>query len=440
MFSLARTAKKVVALTLAASSALALGALPANAVIASPPTVFTYDAEAIGQNGWSNILGYSSANDNSAWGNYVNDQPAGGSGIGSVAVKAHMGNGVVSNTAVGAIAATDSLISAGNMTASISFWAPQAGKVVSLAVTDDSYGNAIAVNASAVTVVGWQKLYFDFSTPTTGTYNSAIAYNRANLDYDTASQVTSSDFYFDNASFNGGTVYPLVPATNFDYEANTVGQNGWANMLGYTSANDGSAWGNYVSDQPAGGSAGVKAVKAHMGNATSNIAVGSIADGSSLISNADKTVTMNFWSPAANKVVALVVTDNWYGNAVVKTATAATQGWQVLTFDFATPTSGSFNSGIAYNRANMVYDYGTTGVSADFYFDDVAFNGTTSAALVGVVSSPTSYRIALDAADRKLDPAGTAEFLACAWWCDAVTHPYVRYMTKGATFALDYTV
>lgn len=440
MFSLTRAAKKVVALTLAAASALSLGSLPANAVIASPATVFTYDAEAIGQGGWSNILAYSSANDGSAWGNYVNDQPTGGSGIGAVAVKAHMGNGTVSNVAVGSIASTDSLISAGNMTASISFWSPAAGKTVAMELTDSNYGNGISTNASAVTVAGWQKLYFDFTTPTAGTYSSAIAYSKANLRYDTASQVTSADFYFDNASFNGGTIYPLVPATNFTYESDTVGQNNWANMLGYSSANDGSAWGNYVSDQPAGGSAGAKAVKAHMGNATSNIAVGSIPDGSSLISDADKTVTMNFWSPAANKTVALVVTDNNYGNAVVKTTTATNLGWQVLTFDFATPTSGTFSSGISYNRANMVYDFGTTGVSADFYFDDVAFNGTTSAALVGVSSGPTAYRIALDAADRKLDPAGTTEFLACAWWCDSVTHPYVRYMTKGATFALDYTV
>ena len=445
MFSLNRIAKRFISLALAASGPLAFGAMPASATIASPATVFTYDSEATGQAGWSNVLGYSSANDNSAWGNFVNDQPAGGSGVGAVAVKAHMGNGAVSNTAVGSIASTDSLIGAGTMTASISFWAPAAGKVVSMALTDSNYGNAIAVNASATTVVGWQKLYFDFTTPTTGTYSSAIAYSKANIDYDTASQVTSADFYFDNAAFNGGTNYPLVPSTNFNYESNTAGMNGWANMLGYTSANDNSAWGNYVDSAtglPAGGSAGTIGVKAHMGNATSNIAVGSIADGSSLISDADKTVTMNFWSPAAGKTVALVVTDNNYGNAVVKTATAASQGWQVLTFDFATPTSGSFSSSISYNRANMVYDFGHTGASTDFYFDDVAFNGATSAALVPVNNGPsiTSYRIALDSADRKLDPAGTTEFLACSWWCDNVTHPYVRYMTKGQTFVLDYTV
>jgi hypothetical protein len=435
--------KRFVSLALAAAAPLTFGVLPANAVVAAPATVFTYDSEATGQNGWGNVLGYASAGDFSEWGNFVNDQPAGGSGVGSIAVKSHMGNGAVSNTAVGSIAASDSLIGAGTMVASISFWAPQAGKVVSMGLTDSNYGNGIAVDATTTTVVGWQKLYFDFTTPTTGTYSASIAYSKANLDYDPASLVVSQDFYFDNASFNGAANYPLVPSTVFNYESNTVGQNGWSNVLGYTSLNDGSAWGNYVSDHPAGGSSGTKAVKAHMGGGTSNISVGSIADGSSLISNADKTVTMNFWSPAAGKSVALAVTDNNYGNAVLKTATATAQGWQVLTFDFATPTSGTFNSEISYNRANMVYDFGNTGVSADFYFDDVAFNGASSAALASVVSGPAVANIRL----KSVSTAGA--FLTPAAWGWAPGHccnqpatdtVYLKYLTYGTSYTLAYNI
>lgn len=131
-----------------------------------------------------------------------------------------------------------------------------------------------------------------------------------------------------------------APAILFDYESNSVGMNGWSNMLGYSSANDNSAWGNYVDGTtglPTGGSAnGTKGVKAQKGNATSNTAIGSLANGSSLVSSTTRTVTMKFHAPEAGKTVQLQLTKDDYSSAQNATASAVTSvGWQTLTFEFS---------------------------------------------------------------------------------------------------------
>ncbi len=445
--------RKIVSLAtatlLTAAAFTGLAASPAMATAApAPATLFNYESNTVGSNGWANMLGYTSANDNSAWGNYVDGTtglPAGGSASGSIGVKAQKGN-LISNSAIGSIANGSSLISSTTRTVTMNFYAPQAGKNVALNLTLDDYSGGISADASALTTVGWQVLSFTF--PSSVDFNQS--YNRANVSYDTASAVGGSTsanyvYYYDDVSFNGASAAPIAPATLFNYESNTVGASGWANLLGYTSANDNSAWGNYVDSNaglPAGGSAtGSIAVKAQKGNGTSNTAIGSIPANASLLSASRHVVTMNFYAPQAGKIVALNVTHDDYQGAVSANASATTTvGWQVLTFTF----SNSIDYSQTFNRANVSYDTassvgGNSSANYVYYYDDVAFNGATGASLASQ-NQTVNYDVRLQSS-LKNTATDAAEWTDCGGnsWC-ANNNYYMKMIAAGASTTLSYVV
>ena len=392
-FKNSKFASMLTSAVLLATSLVTLSAAPASADAPAPAILFDYESNTVGMNGWSNVLGYTSANDGSAWGNYVNaSDQAGGSSYGTKMVKGQKGN-ATSNTAIGNIANGSSLVSSTTRTVTMKFYAPEAGKTVALQITKDDYSGGQSVTASATTTVGWQTLTFVFP----GSLDFTQSYNRANVSYDTGSTVggnTSANYvyFYDDVSFNGAQ---LAPPTLFNYESNTVGMNGWANVLGYTSANDGSAWGNYVNaaDQAGGSASGTKMVKGQKGNATSNTAISAdaIAASSSLIAYASRTVTMNFYAPAAGKTVVLGVQTVDYSATLTTSATATTTaGWQTLTFTF--PTSANY--AVEWRRAWVSYEPERTtggGNTSDnvYFYDDVAFNGATPAALTSQSSGFT---------------------------------------------------
>ncbi len=380
-----KLASMLTSAVLLATSLVTFAAAPASADAPAPAILFDYESNEIGMNGWSNVLGYTSANDNSAWGNYVSaaDQ-AGGSSYGTKMVKGQKGN-AVSNTAIGSIANGSSLISSTTRIVTMRLYAPEAGKTVQLQLTKNDYSAAQNATASQVTSVGWQTLSFEFSAGIDFTQS----FNRANVSYDIASNVGGSTsanymYFYDDVSFNGA---PLAPPTLFNYESNEVGMNGWGNVLGYTSAGDNTAWGNYVNaaDQAGGSATGTKMVKGQKGNASSNTAIGAdaISASSSLISYQNRSVTMNFYAPAAGKTVVLGVQTVDYSATLTTSATATTTaGWQTLTFTF--PTSANY--GVDWRRAWVAYDpERTTGggnaTENVYFYDDVAFNGATPAAL-----------------------------------------------------------
>jgi hypothetical protein len=380
-----KLASMLTSAVLLATSLVTLTAVPASADAPAPAILFDYESNEIGMNGWNNVLGYTSANDNSAWGNYVSaaDQ-AGGSSYGTKMVKGQKGN-AVSNTAIGSIANGSSLISSTTRIVTMRLYAPEAGKTVQLQLTKNDYSAAQNATASQVTSVGWQTLSFEFSAGIDFTQS----FNRANVSYDIDSTVGGNAsanymYFYDDVSFNGA---PLAPPTLFNYESNEVGMNGWGNVLGYTSAGDNTAWGNYVNaaDQAGGSATGTKMVKGQKGNASSNTAIGAdaISASSSLISYQNRSVTMNFYAPAAGKTVVLGVQTVNYSDTLTTSATATTTvGWQTLTFTF--PTSANY--GVDWRRAWVAYDpERTTGggnaTENVYFYDDVAFNGATPAAL-----------------------------------------------------------
>ena len=451
--------------TLATSALLLTSGLvgvssPASAVDAeAPATLFNYENNVVGENGWANMLAYDLCTDvdgnglpaHRGWGNYANP-PTGGSASGAIAVKGKNGCGSVSVVSIGSIDAAKSLLSAEHLTVTMNFYEPDSigGKVVELSFVDDGYQNAIAKNASALTVPGWQTLSFDFTTPDTGTRDLAIPYNRARIDYDPSSVLMSQEFWMDDVAFNGATPAPLAPATLFNYENNVVGENGWANMLAYDLCTDVDGdglpahrgWGNYAGPPSGGSASGTIAVKGKNGcGSVSVVSVGSIGASQSLMSTGHLTVTMNFYEPDSigGKVVELSLVDNGYQNEIVKSASAVTvPGWQTLSFDFTTPDRGTVNLDIPYNRARIDYDPSSVLMSQEFWMDDVAFNGATPAPLASNVSL-TDYDVRLLAAQKDTS-TDTYEWTQCGdSWC-ANNRYYQKMIAAGETTSITYVV
>ena len=89
------------------------------------------------------------------------------------------------------------------------------------------------------------------------------------------------------------------------------------------------------------------------------------------------------WSPAAGIPVRMKVENSADGTQSVETEATVTtaNGWQVLTFDFARPATGTaaLNPALTYDKVSVFFNFGTTGASTGertYYLDDLSFVGS----------------------------------------------------------------
>ena len=112
-----------------------------------------------------------------------------------------------------------------------------------------------------------------------------------------------------------------------------------------------------VQDDGSGSNGALWVQKAQAGAASSGIQVAKVANGSSLISSANKTITVRVKAADANVPVEATLTDTYGGNVLKATATATNaNAYNTLTFNFATPTSGSYVSNFSYTTLSLVFD------------------------------------------------------------------------------------
>ena len=112
-----------------------------------------------------------------------------------------------------------------------------------------------------------------------------------------------------------------------------------------------------VQDDGSGSNGALWVQKAQAGAASSGIQVAKVANGSSLISSANKTITVRVKAADANVPVEATLTDTYGGNVLKATATATNaNAYNTLTFNFATPTSGSYVSNFSYTKLSLVFD------------------------------------------------------------------------------------
>jgi hypothetical protein len=128
-------------------------------------------------------------------------------------------------------------------------------------------------------------------------------------------------------------------------DKNWHGREGWA----------GHNWA--VQDDGSGTNNALWVQKGQAGAASSGIQVAKVANGSSLISSANKVITVKVKAADANVPVEATLTDTYGGNVLKVTATAATaNAYNTLSFNFANATTGSYVSNFSYTTLSLVFD------------------------------------------------------------------------------------
>ena len=230
---------------------------------------------------------------------------------------------------------------------------------------------------------GWETLTFDFGAGTAvapGNYINASLF--VGFSCPAPHDTTGEVFYFDNVSFPGATTPDVVtprttPLKLVNFEANDTS--------GYTAGGTGNFGGAVASKSgsaPAGGSLGsTQALKViSQGECYAGTTFMLAGEKESLVSAGNTTVTANLYAPAAGKEVRFKLESSITTGAAVEVALTTSQGWQTVSLNFS-----AYNPAIDYNKASFFPDFtcvsGTKVAGAEYYIDDIAFNGATGAAL-----------------------------------------------------------
>ena len=226
---------------------------------------------------------------------------------------------------------------------------------------------------------GWESLTFDFAT---GPAFAPGNYIKASLFAGFCGSAHPAEVLFDNVAFPGRTVADVViprtaPSKLVNFEANDTS--------GYTAGGVGDFGGVVASKTgaaPAGGSVGsTQALKAvSQGECWAGTTFMIAGPKESLVSEGHTTVTANLYAPAAGKDVMFKLESSITAGAAVEAHVTTVQGWQTVSLNFS-----AYNPAIDYNKASIFPDFtcvtGTKVAGAEYYLDDVAFNGATGAAL-----------------------------------------------------------
>lgn len=118
-------------------------------------------------------------------------------------------------------------------------------------------------------------------------------------------------------------------------------------------------------------------------------------------STTNTKMTARVWSPDAGIPVRLKVESAADSTKSVETeaTTTVASGWQTLTFNFASPATGTaaLNVATLYNKASVFFNFGKTGAQAGaaktYYLDDLSFVGasfTAACATTSTTPAPTA--------------------------------------------------
>ena len=273
---------------------------------------------------------------------------------------------------------------ASNTRMTVRVYSPDAGIPVRLKV-ENAANSGISVETEATTTVAnaWETLTFDFASAAAGTaaLNVANTYDKASIFFDfgrAPAAAVAKTYYFDDATFIGGGGTGGGGVTAFSTVTFDDG------ALTYTLTGFGGAEDSTVVADPVVATNKVAKVNRAAGSETwagttfstgVNQSVGKIP-----FSATKTTMTVRTYSPDAGIHVRLKVEDAADPTKSVETEalTTVANGWETLTFDFATQAAGTaaLNLAFNYNKASIFFDFGrpmATAVAKTYYFDDIAF-------------------------------------------------------------------
>jgi hypothetical protein len=376
-------------------------------------------------------------------------------------VKGQKGN-ATSNTAISAdaLASGASLISYQNRTVTMNFYAPAAGKTVVLGVQTVDYSATLTTSATATTTLGWQTLTFTF--PTSANYG--VEWRRAWVAYEPerttgGGNTTDNVYFYDDVAFNGATpaaltaqnsnftlVTTMSQSVQYSFETKPAGWEAFEGASGDLVATPSGA------NAPSGTYSGYITESDTVGVQTWAGLTVDVRPSSELISANSKIVQLRVKAPTATTSVTIKLeapgndpggsTPNLY---VQQSATAGTTSWQVLTFDFTSPSAGNYTEGSAYNKIVLFFNLGTKDpISQTLYFDDLAF--TPNAVDLSQSAAPRTGENKGNYPHIRLDKSFMDTYLDATWWDgvwqyrDEDTRAYLKYIPVRSTFKLTYTV
>ena len=263
-------------------------------------------------------------------------------------------------------------------------YSPDAGIQVRLKVEDHT-NPAISVETEATTTVaaGWETLTFNFANqaPGTAALNLANTYDKASIFFNfgvTGAVAGAKTYYFDDVAFGGTTPPPATwsPIT-FDSSAVTYTLTGFGGAEDSTVVVDPTNAANKVARV-------VKSATAELWAGTTVSTGPNFSVPALPFTASSTTMTVRVWSPDAGIQVRLKAEDAADPTKSVETeaATTVANAWETLTFNFANqaPGTAALNLAYTYNKVSIFFNFGVTGATAGaktYYFDDVAFGGTT---------------------------------------------------------------
>ncbi len=442
---------KIAAVVLGCSMLVAPGLIASAQAVTTPSTLVTFET--------TDTTGYAlgaGADFNGNTSSLSTTPPAGGSTGSAQSAKVITGATNAGTTFLNTSTASINLVSTAHKVVTVNVYAPDAGKVVRLKVEQEGDVTKYVEKDVTTTLVGWQTMTFDYTTPTTAPFDSTFNYNKASFFFDFGGTVTGGTWYFDDVAFNGAsTPAPTIlgtaptpppaltaPSTVVTFES--------SDTSGYAFTNDWSGAISSVSNTPpAGGSAGSafagKVIKGAGDFWSGSTFLDTNAANTTLLDSAHKVVTINVYAPEAGKIVDLKIETHNGSTNVEKFATTTTVGWQTLTFDFSGAldnNSPAFSSTAAYQKASILFSFATGfTVGAIWYFDDVTFNTATSnGGGGGGGSSLTSATMRLTnplpiGGTNAYDATSSIYHGAGATQNNAGDKAYIMYHARGATYS-----
>lgn len=284
---------------------------------------------------------------------------------------------------------------------SIDFYSPAAGLPVRMKAEDHT-NQQVSVETEAVTTVAnaWETLTFEFATQAAGTAALDITkhYDKVTVFPNFNTPDSGAIYYFDNLKFVNATTAP----------AGGGGTGGGGTTTGgFTNITFDSPTITYM-ETPFGGSTGAPTTDPVVGTnqvgsmfkpTTAELyagvtigTVGATTVGKIPFSSTQKTMTMRVYSPAAGVRYRIKVENSANNGITCETDAVSTvaNGWETLTFNFATPAfnppndptkpTAALDVSQTYDRLSVFPDFGlgNGGIGpqpADrtYYFDDITF-------------------------------------------------------------------
>jgi uncharacterized membrane protein (Fun14 family) len=260
---------------------------------------------------------------------------------------------------------------AGNHKMTARVYSPVVGASIKLKVEVTGQSTQSVETDQLTTVAnGWETLTFDFDVQSSGTaaFNTAFPYDMATIFFNFGATGTTETYYFDDVMmYTPSTPNQIdLPVTfdvaNTDYTMTDFG--GTATMVAADPMNASNMVGMTVKGATAQFWAGTT-----MG--TNNVGFANVIP----FTTANHKMTARVYSPVVGASIKLKVEVTGQSTQSVETdqLTTVANAWETLTFDFDVQSSGTaaFNTAFPYDMASIFFNFGNTGTTETYYFDDV---------------------------------------------------------------------